>query len=126
MDYILQATYDDIEFDEDPIVVPSCCHLMTLSSMDGHMGMSDYYELSPSSSVNALKPLLKAFSIKNVKKCSMCRGPLRDISCYNRIVRQGLIEETTKRFIFWANQQYLPTEKRLYEEEKRLQKKCRH
>ena len=122
VDYILQATYEDIELDEDPIIVPSCRHLMTLSSMDGHMGMSDYYELSPSSSVDALKPLPGAFLIENVKKCPMCRGPLRDINRYNRIVRQGLIEEATKKFISWANQQYLPIEQRLYEEEKRLQK----
>lgn len=38
MDYILQATYGDVELDEDPVIVPSCRHLM---------GMSEYYELSP-------------------------------------------------------------------------------
>ena len=75
VDYILQATYDDIELDEDPIVVLSCRHLMTLLSMDGHMGMSDYYEMSPSSSVNALKPLPEAFSMKNVKNVQ-CAGVL--------------------------------------------------
>lgn len=52
----------------------------------------------------------------------MCRGPLRDTNRYNRIVRQGLIEESTKKFISRANQQYLQIEQRLYEEEKRLQK----
>lgn len=55
VDCILQATYGDIELDEDPIIVPSCHHLKTLSSMDGHIGMSDYYELSLSFSVDALK-----------------------------------------------------------------------
>lgn len=125
VDYILQATYGDIEFDEDPIIVPLCRHLMTLSSMDGHMGMSDHYELSLNSSVDALKPLLGAFSIENVKKCPMCRGPLRDINRYNRIVRQGLIEEATKKFISWANQHYLPIEQRFYEEEKQLQKSAK-
>lgn len=97
MDHILQATYKDIELDENPIIVPSCRHLMTLSSMDGHMRMSDYYELFPSPFVDALKPLSEAFSIENVKKCSMCRDPLRDINRYNRIVSQGLIEEATKK-----------------------------
>jgi len=31
-------------------------------------------------------------------------GSLRDINQYNRIVRQGLIEEATKKSISWANQ----------------------
>ena len=121
VDYILQATYGDIDLDEDPVIVPSCRHPMALSSMDGHMGMSDYYELSPSSSAEALKPLVP-FSTENVKKCPMCRGSLRDINRYNRIVRQSLIEEATKKFISWANQHYIPLEQRLYEEEKRLQR----
>ena len=88
---------------------------------NGHMGMSNYYELSPSSSIDALKPLPEAFSTENIRKCPMCRGPLCDINRYNRIVRQSQIEEATKNFISGANQQYLPLEQRLYEEEKRLQ-----
>ena len=99
MNYILQATYDDIELDEDLIIVSLCRHLMTLSSMNEHMRMSKYYELFSSSFVDALKSLSEAFSIKNIKKCSMCRDSLRDINRYNRIIRQDLIEETTKKFI---------------------------
>ncbi len=80
VDYILQATYGDVDLDEDPVIVPSCRHLIARSSMDGHMGMSDYYELSPSSSAEALRPLLEPFSTENMKKCPMCRGSLRDIN----------------------------------------------
>ena len=121
VDYIMQATYGDVNLNEDPIILPSCGHIVTLSSMDGHMGMSDYYELSESSSIEALKALPEPFSTENVKRCPMCRGSLRDINRYNRIIRQGLLEQATKKFISWANQQYLPLEQRLYEEEKRLQ-----
>lgn len=121
VDYILQTTYDNVDLDEDPIVVPSCGHIMTLSSMDGHMRMSDYYELSQSNFVKAPKALPEPFSVVNLKSCPMCRGPLREINRYNRIVRQGLVEQATKKFISWANQQYIPLEQRLYEEEKRLQ-----
>ncbi|KAI9781350.1 MAG: hypothetical protein M1816_002396 [Peltula sp. TS41687] len=121
VDYIMQATYSEVDLDEDPIIVPSCGHLMALSSMDGHMRMSDYYELSEGCSVKALKKLPEPFSTENLKNCPICRGSLRDINRYNRVVRQGLIEQVTKKFISWANQQYIPLEKRLYEEEKRLQ-----
>ena len=99
MDYILQNTYGNNDLNEDPVIVPLYRHLMALSSIDGHMGMSDYYELSLNSSVNSLKLLPEVFLIENIKKCPMCRGPLPDINQYNRIVRQGLIEEVTKKFI---------------------------
>jgi len=99
VDYILQNTYGNTDLDEDPVIMPLYRHLMALSNIDRPMGMFDYYELSPSSSVNALKPLPEAFSTENIKKCPMCRGPLPDINQYNRIVRQGLIEEATKKFI---------------------------
>ena len=120
VDYILQSTYDDIDLDEDPVIVPSCGHLMARSSMDGHMGMSDYYYLSENSSISDLKPLPEPFTTENVKNCPMCRGSFRDINRYNRIVKQGLLEQATKKFISWANQQYLPLEREIYEEEKRL------
>ena len=86
-DYILQATYGDVDLDEDPVIIPLYRHLMALSSMDGHIGMSEYYELSPSFSAEALKPLPEAFSTESVKKCPICRGSLRSINRYNRIVR---------------------------------------
>ena len=73
VDYILQDTCGGIDLDEDPVIVPSCRHLMALSSMDGHMRMS---ELSPSSSVDAPKPLPEAFSTENVEKWSHVSGVL--------------------------------------------------
>ncbi|KAI9821505.1 MAG: hypothetical protein M1832_003353 [Thelocarpon impressellum] len=121
VDYIMQETFGEIDVEKDPIIVPLCGHMMTLSSMDGHMGMSSYYQLSETSSIVAVRPLPEAFSADEAKTCPMCRGPLRDINRYNRIVRQKLIEAGTKRFITWANQRYVPLEKELYAEEGRLQ-----
>ncbi len=120
VDYIMQTTYADIDLEEEPVIIPACSHIMVLSSMDGHMGMSDYYELSEGSSVTALKEMPKAFSTDLVKSCPICRRSLRDINRYSRIVRQALLEEATKRFVTWANRQYLPLRERLDEVEKRL------
>ena len=108
----MQSTYGDVNLDEDPVIIPACGHLMTLSSMDGHMGMNDYYEMSESS-VTALKPMPQAFSQDAMRNCPLCRGPLRDLNRYNRIVRQLLIEKATKNFITWANSRFLPLQQRL-------------
>ncbi len=44
VDYILQFTSGEIDFDEDPVIVPPCCQHMALSSMDGQMGMFDVHQ----------------------------------------------------------------------------------
>lgn len=112
----MQSAYEDIDLGEEPVIVPNCGHLMALSSMDGHMGMSDYYN-TEGTLVMSLKPMPETFSLQAFKTCPMCRGPLRDIKRYNRIVRQLLLEQATKKFIIWANSEYKPLVDRLFEEE---------
>ena len=80
--------------------MPLYRYLIALSSINGHIGIFKYYELFLSLSVKALKPLLKVFSTENVKKCFICRDSFRNINRYNRIIRQNLIEEAIKKFIF--------------------------
>ena len=80
--------------------------------------MSDYYELAPSSSFDALESLPEAFSMENVKKYPMCRGPLCDIDQYNCISRQSLIEEATPRKLISGSIHSIS--RRLHEEDSRL------
>ena len=125
VDYIMQTTYAEVNLDEDPVIVPTCGHFMALSSMDGTMSMSSYYGLSVEGAVTGLKPLPVMSAAERLKNCPLCRGPLRNVNRYNRIVRQGLIEQATQKFISWANRQYVPLAQRFDEEEKRLQKKVK-
>jgi hypothetical protein len=37
VDFILLSTFEEIDLDENPCIVPSCGHILTLESMDGHM-----------------------------------------------------------------------------------------
>ena len=46
VDLILSSTFEGVDLDEDPCIVPSCGHILTLESMDGHMSMSDFYVIS--------------------------------------------------------------------------------
>ena len=121
VDYIMQTAYSDVDLDDDPVIVPTCGHILALSSMDGTMSMSSYYELSEEGVITALKPLPIMSAAERLKSCPLCRGPLRNVNRYSRIVRQGLIEQATQKFIAWANRQYLPLAKRLDEEEEKLQ-----
>lgn len=103
VDYLLSSTYGEIDLDEDPCIVPACGHLMTMSSMDGCFALGDYYDVMSNGEILALKGASSPFSIDGLKSCPICRGSLRNINRYSRIVRRSAIDEATKKFISWSN-----------------------
>jgi len=112
VDYILGSTYSEINLDESPVIVPACGHILTVESMDGHMDLSRFFEISDQEKggerVLGLKPNASPFSTEDLKNCPICRSPLRDIHRYGRIVRRAWIDEATKKFIVWANARFVP------------------
>ncbi|KAL9057566.1 MAG: hypothetical protein Q9206_002298 [Seirophora lacunosa] len=121
VDYIMGSTYAEINLDETPCIVPSCGHILTLESMDGHMEIASYYTVSDDpcveNSIMGLKSGSLPFSTSELKNCPMCRNPLRNINRYGRIVRRAWIDEATKKFIVWANAQFVPLASRMEQAE---------
>ncbi|KAI4145818.1 MAG: hypothetical protein LQ340_006150 [Diploschistes diacapsis] len=124
VDYIMGSSYAEIDLDESPCLVPSCGHILTLESMDGHMDMSKYYTMSSDTDAEnpiiALKSSSVPFATSDLKNCPLCRKPLRNINRYGRIVRRAWIDEATKKFIVWANAQFVPLASRMEQEEAKL------
>ncbi|KAI3019696.1 hypothetical protein CBS147345_3939 [Aspergillus niger] len=104
VDLIELKPYKDINVDEDPLVFLSCGHFYTASSLDGIMGMSEHYEVEPSTG-RILGPKLnhRLFDSGRPKGCPQCRAPLRDIDRYNRIIKQAFLDEATKKFATHAS-----------------------
>ncbi|KAI2471127.1 P-loop containing nucleoside triphosphate hydrolase protein [Annulohypoxylon bovei var. microspora] len=121
VDTVKLREYRDVDLDEDPCIFPDCGHMMTISSMDVELDMSDYYELSFDSSIVAIKPLPKPLSSTTIKACPKCRGSLRNISRYGRLVRQSLLDESTKKFISWSHAEAIMLERYLIREKQRLE-----
>jgi len=98
-----------------------------MESMDGHLGISDYYTFSDESGhedlIVGLKSSSEPFSTTGLKNCPMCRGPLRNINRYGRIVRRAWIDEATKKFILWANTQFVPLVARMEQKETELRER---
>jgi hypothetical protein len=113
VDFILSSTFEEVNLDESPCIIPSCGHLLTVESMDGHMSMSDYYNINDDGSVIGLRNSAEPFSTSGMKNCPICRGPLRNVNRYSRIVRRALLDEATKKFIVWANMQFIPLVSRM-------------
>ncbi|KAH8663361.1 hypothetical protein BGZ60DRAFT_489915 [Tricladium varicosporioides] len=108
VDFILSSTFQEVDLDVDPCIIPSCGHILTLESMDGHMSMSDFYTMNNEGLIVGLKNNAEPFSASGMKSCPTCRGPLRNLNRYSRVVRRALIDEATKKFIVWANLEFIP------------------
>lgn len=107
VDYLLGSTFGATNLDKDPCIVPDCGHLVTMSSLDGIFSLGDYYEANSSGDIMALKGSASPFSVEEVKNCPVCRGPLRNINRYSRLVRRSAIDEATKKFITWSNREII-------------------
>jgi len=124
VDYILGLTYGEVDLDKSPVIIPTCGHILTVESMDGHMNLASFFEVSDQEGgterVLALKPNPSPFSTEDLKNCPMCRAPMRNIHRYGRITRRAWIDEATKKFIVWANARFVPLALALDETERLL------
>ena len=124
VDYIMGSTYAETDLDENPCIIPSCGHILSLESMDGHMEIAKYYTISDDTnaenSIIALKSSSVPFSTSDLRNCPMCRSPLRNINRYGRIVRRAWIDEATKKFIVWANARFIALASKMEQVEAKL------
>lgn len=121
VDYIEGRTYAEIDLDHDPCLFPDCGHVITMQSLDGQMGLSAHYEMSKDGLPTEPKSQVSAPLSVEAKGCPLCRGSLRNLNRYNRIVKRALLDESTKRFITWSNAQFVPLTVQLQKAEKDLE-----
>ncbi|OXV05509.1 hypothetical protein Egran_06723 [Elaphomyces granulatus] len=108
VDFILGEMYRDINLDENPCIFPRCGHFSTMESMDALMDIKKYYVVDHKDKPIAIAAPLDPFSMNDMKTCATCRGSLRDIARYGRLVRRALLDESTKKLILYINGEYVP------------------
>ncbi|KAJ4249160.1 hypothetical protein NW762_012495 [Fusarium torreyae] len=122
VDFLEMKEYREIDLGQEPCIFPDCGHFLTVSSMDGQMDMAANYKLDTSGLPDQVLRCSKPFSMDNmgVKTCATCRGPLRNVSRYGRIVRRAMLDEATKKFISWSNNEYRSLSAKLITEQECL------
>ncbi|KAG8158268.1 hypothetical protein KVR01_012029 [Diaporthe batatas] len=121
VDLLEMKEYREIALDETPCIFPDCGHFLTLESMDGQMSMREHYELDENDIPVGILAATKPFSMDEVKVCSTCRGSLRSISRYGRIVRRAMLDEATKKFISWSASRHFELVEVLMKQEQKLE-----
>ncbi|KAL2815766.1 hypothetical protein BDW59DRAFT_177528 [Aspergillus cavernicola] len=109
VDFILGQMYRDINLSNDPCIFPKCGHFLTMENMDAQMDLGKYYDLDNEGKPTAIKELAASFRTEDVKKCALCRGHLRDISRYGRLL------------ILYLNREYMPLAQDMARNIQRLQ-----
>jgi hypothetical protein len=106
-DLLMFTSYKDIDLDADPCIFTPCGHIFTIDSLDGTMGMQEYYQVDPlSGKYTGLRSSAEPFSAKDTKPCPECRGSLRSLARYGRIVRRALLDESAKKLTAWSNRKH--------------------
>ncbi|KAK0931386.1 hypothetical protein LTR91_000335 [Friedmanniomyces endolithicus] len=120
-DMITFEPYGDIDLDTDPCIFTACQHIFTLSSLDGTMSLADHYKIDDGSgAIVGLKTSAEPFSSNELKVCPVCRGSLRNIARYGRIVRRALLDESARKLMVWANKTYTDLAENLATHEEQL------
>lgn len=83
------------------------------------MDMASHFEIDGDGACVGLKRL-RPLSLDEIRSCPDCRGPLRDLARYGRIVRRAQIDSATLKFIVRANTSYVALAQEFYSEQKRL------
>lgn len=92
----MYSSYRDADVSEEPLIFLSCGHFFKVETLDGHVGLSDIYEVDASTG-NILGP--KPIHEPKLKGCPDCRAPMLDIHRYNRANKAAQLEESHRRFI---------------------------
>ncbi|KAK0707378.1 hypothetical protein B0H67DRAFT_587383 [Lasiosphaeris hirsuta] len=124
VDFLEMKEYIEIDLDDDPCIFADCGHFLTVSSMDSQMDMAANYDLDENGHPVRIRGASEPFSgvPGATKACPTCRGSLRNISRFGRIVRRSMLDEATKKFISWSHAECLRLADSLATEQEKLTK----
>ncbi|KAF9106328.1 hypothetical protein BGX27_009209 [Mortierella sp. AM989] len=100
VDLIMQQSLSDVDVDEDPIIVLACGHALTMTSLDGMMEMSSYYEEYTDPKTGDVtytgKRDLPGEEVSQVP-CHLCRKPIIGILRYGRRIKYAQLSLRLKK-----------------------------
>lgn len=101
VDMIMMASLGETDVDDDPILVLSCGHALTMTTLDGMMEMSRYYvQQNDPATGNMLylaKRSMPGTEVKQVS-CPSCRKPIMQLLRYGRRIKDAQLSLRLKKY----------------------------
>ncbi|KAG0354300.1 hypothetical protein BG005_006580 [Podila minutissima] len=101
VDMIMMASLGETDVDDDPILVLSCGHALTMATLDGMMEMGTYYKqrLDPATgnTLYIAKLALPGNEVKQVS-CPICRKPIMQLLRYGRRIKDAQLSMRLKKY----------------------------
>lgn len=92
-----------------------------MGTLDGMMSMSKHYEMGDDRTAISVKADLLPFSSEDLPVCPQCRGSLRNVARYGRIIRRALLDENAKKFTARSNAEHHRLAEQLEAHQRHLQ-----
>ncbi|KAF9940948.1 hypothetical protein BGZ65_005598 [Modicella reniformis] len=100
VDFIMQQPLSEVDVNEDPILVMTCGHALTMTTLDGMMEMSQYYEEQTDKTTGDVRYVAKkdlpGEEIPQVP-CPLCRAPIVELLRYGRRIKFGQLSMRLKK-----------------------------
>jgi Fe2+ or Zn2+ uptake regulation protein len=98
VDLIEFSTYEKHGVEDDPIIFLRCNHFFTVSTLDGHVGINDAYELDREGEFIQPKSLLEfGEHAKKPVLCPKCKAPISEIFRYGRVLNLSVIRSMERK-----------------------------
>ena len=99
VDLIMLQEYKDVDLDETAVIVLECGHIFTYETLDGQVGMNDFYSANGSDSYENAELKLPEDMKTSVPVCSKCRQPITGVKRYSRIIKQSILDRAEAKFL---------------------------
>ena len=93
IDFIMQRRLEEIDLDStdtsDRLIALRCGHVFTVETLDGHCGMSDYYDINHMGQFTSTKS--PPTNYQKPPTCPTCRGPITALR-YGRVTKRATLD----------------------------------
>jgi hypothetical protein len=105
VDYLEFKTYEEIDLDDDPIIIPPCKHLCSRTSLDGILEIDKVYIIEENGGF--VGSIANGTMTSQRPQCPKCRSPISQIQRYNRVVNRSILDKLLRNLINRSQSNYL-------------------
>ena len=97
VDLVMMTSLADHNPDDSPLLLLTCGHAFTMETLDCILELSKFYGVAVGGEWSGTLPLPASFGTRPA--CPNCRGPLRGLRRYGRLLHHAACQQAEKKFM---------------------------